>query len=331
MARNESHRFCVAPMMGRTDRYDRYFLRLISRRALLYTEMITSRAMLHGDCHRLLTFDKAEHPVALQVGGGEPDSLARCAQIAESFGYDEINLNAGCPSNRVVSGRFGACLMTEPPLVADCVAAMRENADIPVTVKCRIGVDDQVPKRSLFDFVGTVAAAGCTRFIVHARKALLKGLSPKENRTVPPLDYGLVYRLKRERPDLTIVINGGIETLDACDRHLEHVDGVMLGRAVYQRPYLLADVDRRYFSSSRAPLSRRAVVESYLPYVKRQCEAGISLHAMARHTLGLFHGVPGARAWRARLGACSNKAEAGPQVIRDALQLLERADMSAMS
>jgi tRNA-dihydrouridine synthase A len=311
-------------MMGRTDRYDRYFLRLISRYALLYTEMVPSQAIMHGDLNHLLAFDPAEHPIALQIGGSKPDELKRCSQIAEEFGYDEVNLNVGCPSDRVVSGQFGACLMAAPKLVADCVDSMTAGSSLPITVKCRIGIDGHDPMEMLFEFVDQVASAGSKTFIVHARKAHLKGLSPKENRTVPPLDYALVHALKCERPDLEIIINGGIETLQACDRHLEYVDGVMLGRAAYQRPYLLADVDGRYFSSTGIPPSRHDVIDKFLQYVERECRRGVPVHAMARHILGLFHGCPGAKAWRAYIGTHAHECGAGPEVIREALQLIER-------
>ena len=242
-----SHRFCVAPMMEWTDRHCRYFHRLLTRRARLYTEMVTAEAVIRGDRARLVGFDPFEHPVALQLGGAEPARLAAAARIAEQFGYDEINLNVGCPSDRVQSGRFGACLMREPALVAECVSAMRATVRIPVTVKCRIGVDDQDPEESLRALISACADAGCDTFVVHARKAWLAGLSPKENREVPPLDYGLVYQLKRENPHLAIVVNGGIASLDDAERHLAHVNGVMMGRTAYQAPALLADVDARLF------------------------------------------------------------------------------------
>ncbi len=329
--RDTSRKFCVAPMMDRTDRFDRYFLRLISEHSLLYTEMVASKAMVYGDQERLLAFDPAEHPVALQVGGSDPKDLGNCAEIAERLGYDEINLNVGCPSDRVVSGRFGACLMAQPDLVADCVAAMDEASGLPVTVKCRIGIDDQDPAESLFAFVETVAAAGCATFVVHARKALLGGLSPKENRTVPPLDYELVYALKRARPDLTIVINGGIESIAQCDKHLEKVDGVMLGRAAYQNPFLLANVDQRYFGGANTLPARHDLIETYLPYVERQWAAGVPLYAMVRHILGIFHGYPGAKAWRAYLSTHAHLPGASPDVIRDALALVERQDVPSVA
>jgi len=319
----KSHRFCIAPMMDWTDRHDRYFLRLLSAHARLYTEMVTSAAVLHGDRERLLGFDPVEHPVALQLGGSDPGDLAHAARIGEDFGYDEINLNVGCPSDRVQSGRFGACLMREPQLVAECIAAMAAAVRIPVTVKCRIGVDDQDPQTSLFAFVDTVARAGCTHFIVHARKAWLQGLSPRENRDIPPLDYPLVYRLKAAFPDRTFVINGGIADLEACQTHLARVDGVMLGRAAYQTPYILADVDRILFSQEGAPVSRRAVVEAYLEHMEREVAAGTPLHAMTRHILGLYHGRPGARSWRRHLSENACRPGATPDIVRQALALVE--------
>ncbi|MBT5571419.1 MAG: tRNA dihydrouridine(20/20a) synthase DusA [Alphaproteobacteria bacterium] len=288
----------VAPMMDWTDRHERSFLRLISLHACLYTEMVTTGAILHGDRARLLAFDAAEHPVALQLGGSEPEALAECARIGADMGYDAINLNVGCPSNRVQSGRFGACLMAEPDLVARGVEAMRAAVDIPVTVKHRIAIDDQPEWETLIGFVDVVAAAGCEQVIVHARKAWLAGLSPRENREVPPLHYDLVYRLKAERPDLHVTINGGIETLEQACSHLEHVDGVMLGRAAYQNPYVLADVDQLFYGADTAPLARHEIIEAYLPYIEREIAAGTPLIAITRHILGLFNGLPGARAFR---------------------------------
>lgn len=307
MIESHSHRFCVAPMMDGTDRHCRYFHRQLSKRARLYTEMITSAALVHGEAGRLLAFDTSEHPVALQLGGSEPEDLAAAARLGRDAGYNEINLNVGCPSDRVQSGAFGACLMKTPGLVADCVAAMRAAVDIPVTVKCRIGVDDQDPAESLFALVDAVAAAGCEIFIVHARKAWLQGLSPKENRTVPPLDYELVARLKRERPELAVILNGGVETLDQVERHLETFDGVMLGRAAYGNPYLLAEVDRRLFDDAAPAATREAVACAMSDYLKRVFDDGVKPHAVARHMLGLYHGAPGARAWRRYL------SERGPE------------------
>jgi len=306
-------------MMEWTDRHCRYFLRRISRHCLLYTEMVTTGAILHGDRARLLAFHPEEHPLAIQLGGSDPAALAECARIAESMGFDEVNLNVGCPSDRVQSGRFGACLMAEPGLVARSVEAMRRAVAIPVTVKSRIGIDDQEEWPTLRDFVGTVASAGCTRFIVHARKAWLTGLSPKENRDVPPLRYDLVHRLKTERPDLSIVVNGGITCLEEADAHLRHVDGVMLGRAAYQNPYLLAEVDSRYFGDDRPPAERHEIVWAMEEYIAAELAAGTPLPAMTRHMLGLFQRVPGARAWRRHLSEQAHLPGAGLTVLRGAL------------
>ena len=320
-----AHTFSVAPMMDWTDRHCRAFHRVLTRRALLYTEMVTSAAVLHGDRDRLLAFGETEHPVALQLGGSDPADLAACARIGSDLGYDEINLNVGCPSDRVQSGRFGACLMREPALVADCVAAMGAASAVPVTVKCRIGVDDQDPEESLFTLVDACAAAGVATFVVHARKALLKGLSPKENRDIPPLNYPLVYRLKAERPELTIVINGGVPDLEAARAHLSHVDGVMLGRAAYHTPGLLAGVDARLFGAAGEVTSARDAVELYRPYLAAELARGTTLGSMTRHMLGLFHGVPGARAWRRILTVEGVKPGAGLSVIDDALDALSEA------
>ncbi len=296
-------RLAVAPMLEWTDRHFRYFIRRITRRTLLYTEMVTTGALLHGDQERLIGFHDDEHPVALQLGGSEPPDLATCARIGAQRGYDEINLNVGCPSDRVQQGRFGACLMAEPALVADCVKAMRDAVDVPVTVKHRIGIDDQDSYEALCDFVGTVAEAGCTVFIVHGRKAWLSGLSPKENRSVPPLRHDTVHRLKHDFPQLTIVINGGIESLSQTIEQLAHVDGVMIGRAAYHDPWLLAEADARVFGDPPASTTRREVFAAMLPYIERELASGTRLHAITRHMLGLFHGVPGARAWRRMLSA----------------------------
>ena len=305
-------------MMDWTDRHCRVLHRQLTSRALLYTEMLTTGAILHGDRARLLAFDAAEHPVALQLGGSDPADLVEAARIGESEGYDEINLNVGCPSDRVQSGRFGACLMREPELVAECMAAIAGAVKVPATVKCRIGVDDQDPEESLFRLVDLCAEAGVGHFVVHARKALLQGLSPKENRDVPPLNYPLVYRLKRERPELTIVINGGVGSLDEAQAHLAHVDGVMLGRAAYHTPALLGDVDQRLFGAD-GTVSAVEAVERYKPYIARELASGTHLAAMTRHMLGLFHGAPGARAWRRVLTVEGVKAGAGLEVIDAAL------------
>ncbi len=318
-------------MMDWTDRHDRFFLRLISRRALLYTEMVTTGAVLHGDRERLLGFDASEHPVAVQLGGSEPADLAEAARIAEGFGYDEVNLNVGCPSDRVQSGRFGACLMREPGLVARCVEAMREAVSVPVTVKCRIGVDEQEPEEALPAMARAVREAGCETLIVHARKAWLEGLSPKENRDIPPLDYPLVYRLKQAMPEMEIHINGGVATLDETEAHLTHVDGVMLGRAAYQNPYLLADVDARFYGDPRLIPSRHEVLEAFLPYVERELAAGTHLHAMTRHILGLFQGCPGARAFRRHISENAPRPGAGADVIRDAMSLVPISEGPALA
>ena len=304
--------------MDWTDRHCRVLHRMLTRRALLYTEMLTTGAILYGDRGRLLAYSPVEHPVALQLGGSEPADLVAAARIGEAEGYDEINLNVGCPSDRVQSGRFGACLMQEPELVAECMAAMAAAVRVPVTVKCRIGVDEQDPEESLFRLVDLCAGAGVKLFVVHARKAILKGLSPKENRDVPPLNYPLVWRLKRERPDLTIVINGGIGSLDEAEEHLAHVDGVMLGRAAYHTPDILGDVDARIFGEAGSVGAFEAV-DAYRDYVAAELARGTHLAAMTRHMLGLFHGAPGARTWRRILTVEGVKAGAGLEVIDQAL------------
>jgi len=313
-------------MMDWTDRHCRSLHRVLSKRALLYTEMVTSGAVVHGDRQKLLGYDPGQHPVALQLGGSDPAELAQAARIAEDYGYDEVNLNVGCPSDRVQSGRFGACLMREPDLVAECMAAIRQAVEIPATVKCRIGVDDQDPEEALFALVDRCAAAGVESFVVHARKAWLKGLSPKENRDIPPLDYPLVYRLKRERPNLTIVINGGVPSVDAALEHLAHgVDGVMLGRAAYHEAGLLGEVDRRVFGLEVEDVDSFQAVERYRPYLERELAAGTPLAAMSRHMLGLFHGLPGARAWRRILTVEGVKAGAGLEVVDRAVDAVREA------
>lgn len=322
---SDSHRFCVAPMMDVTTRNCRYFLRLLSRNTRLYTEMLTTGAVVHGDRDALLGFDASEHPLALQIGGSEPRAMAACAEIAEAHGYDEININVGCPSDRVRSGHFGACLMAEPQRVADCVAAMIARTSIPVTVKSRIGIDEQDRYEDLLQFVDTVAAAGCRTFIVHARKAWLSGLSPKENREIPPLRYPLVHRLKSERPALRIVINGGLATLAACRQHLEHVDGVMVGREAYRNPYLLAQVDGALFDDPREPMDRDQVVEAMLPYARERVAAGEPLHRISCHMLGLYKQQPGARTWRRHLSENAHRPGAGPSVLRDAIDAMRDA------
>ncbi|MEO7026033.1 MAG: tRNA dihydrouridine(20/20a) synthase DusA [Caulobacteraceae bacterium] len=322
MSKTQSHRLCIAPMMDWTDRHCRAFHRLLTRRARLYTEMLTTGAILHGDRTRLLAFDAAEHPVALQLGGADPTELALCARIGAELGYDEINLNVGCPSDRVQSGRFGACLMREPALVAEGMAAIIAAVRVPATIKCRLGVDEQDPEESLFALVDACAAAGVRTFIVHARKAWLKGLSPKENRDVPPLDYGLVRRLKRERPRLTVVLNGGLPSIEAAIAELESVDGVMLGRAAYQRPDLLCAADRRLFDEAVEDTDPIVAVRLYLEHVRREWSAGTPLPPLMRPLLGLFHGLAGARAWRRRLTVESVRPGAGPEVIEAALAAL---------
>ncbi|HCB12203.1 MAG TPA: tRNA dihydrouridine(20/20a) synthase DusA [Gammaproteobacteria bacterium] len=309
----------IAPMLDWTDRHCRFFLRLLSRRVLLYTGMVTTGAMLHGDPQRFLAYDPVEHPLALQLGGSNPDELAQCARIAADWGYDEVNLNIGCPSDRVQSGRFGACLMAEPALVSDCVAAMRLAVDLPVTIKTRIGIDEQDSYEELTDFVGRVAMGGCQVFIIHARKAWLRGLSPKENREIPPLHYEVVHQLKRDFPGLTVVLNGGLTTLDQITKQLQEVDGVMIGRAAYENPYWLTEVDSRFFGVRTSPPSRHQVVEAFLPYVEDQLRQGTPLHCMTRHILGLFQGVPGARAWRRTLSEHACQRGAGKDVVEAAL------------
>ena len=318
-------------MMDWTDRHCRAFHRALSGRALLYTEMVTAPAVIHGDRERLLGFDPVEHPVALQLGGADPAQLAKAARIGAAFGYDEINLNVGCPSDRVQSGKFGACLMREPELVADCMAAIREAVSVPATVKCRIGVDDQDPATSLFATVDASAAVGIDTFIVHARMAWLKGLSPKENRDVPPLDYALVRRLKRERPHLTICINGGIASLAAAEAHLNaadgvQLDGVMLGRVAYHEPALLGQVDRRIFGEMTPDIDPFAAIERYKPYLAARLAEGVNLPAMARHMLGLMHGRRGARAFRRILTVDSITPGAGLDVVERAVDAVREAE-----
>jgi len=317
-----SHRFCIAPMMDWTDRHCRFLHRQLTRNALLYTEMVTADAILRGNRTRLLDFDRREDPVALQLGGSEPEKLAEAAKIGVDFGYSEINLNVGCPSDRVQSGRFGACLMREPELVAECVAAMRAAVSIPVTVKCRIGVDDQEPEESLRELIGLCARAGVKIFAVHARKAWLEGLSPKENRDVPPLDYGLVYRVKLEHPKLKIVINGGIGTLDEAQAHLDRVDGVMIGRAAFHSPAMLAEVDARFFGGE--PVSLGAAVDAYVEYVSEQLSQRVPLNRLTKPMLGLFNGRQGARLFRRHLAENANLRGANLQTLRDALALVRQ-------
>ncbi|WP_298110942.1 tRNA dihydrouridine(20/20a) synthase DusA [Bradyrhizobium sp.] len=324
-------RFSVAPMMDWTDRHCRMFHRLMTRRARLYTEMLTTGAILHGDRRRLLAFDGREHPVALQLGGSDPRDLAASAKIGEDFGYDEINLNVGCPSDRVKEGRFGACLMAEPALVAACVEAMKAAVRIPVTVKCRIGIDDQDPEAALDALARAVVAAGADALIVHARKAWLSGLSPKENRDIPPLDYDRVYRLKAAMPGVAVIINGGIGSLAEAKQHLLHVDGVMLGRAAYQEPWRLLGVDYELFGETSPCATMKDVFEAVMPYVERELAAGTRLHAITRHFVGAFHGVPGARAFRRHLAEHGVKAGAGVDVLRDAVALVGERSPAAVA
>ncbi|QCI66605.1 tRNA dihydrouridine(20/20a) synthase DusA [Phreatobacter stygius] len=324
MKKNQIDKFAIAPMMDWTDRHCRFFHRLMTRRARLYTEMVTAGAVIHGDRQRLLGRSAEEHPVALQLGGADPAALAEAARIGEGFGYDEINLNVGCPSDRVQGGQFGACLMATPALVADCVAAMKAVVSVPVTVKCRIGIDDQDPEESLDRLADAVVAAGVDALTVHARKAWLKGLSPRENREIPPLDYDRVFRLKARLPDLPIAINGGIATLAAAKALLEPrggvlLDGVMLGRAAYQDPYLLIDVDPEIFGEPAPVASLDEAVEQLIPYAEAELGRGVRLSSITRHILGLYQGVPGARAFRRHLSIEAVKPGAGTAVIRDAL------------
>lgn len=311
-------RFSIAPMMDWTDRHCRYFHRLLAPHARLYTEMVTTGAIIHGDRARHLDFHPAEHPVALQLGGSDPSDLARCAEIAQTWGYDEINLNIGCPSERVQSGSFGACLMREPELVRDCVAAMLPVVDVPVTVKCRLGVDEMESYEGFRDFVHRVADGGCRVFLVHARKAWLQGLSPKQNREVPPLRYEWVYRLKQERPDLTIAVNGGISSLAEVEQHLQQVDGVMIGRAAYQNPWLLTAIERALVNLEWQP-ERDAVVAAMVEYAAAHLSSGGRLNHISRHMLGLFQGCPGAKSWRRVLSQKAHLAETGPELLREAI------------
>ena len=306
-------------MLDWTDQHCRFFHRLLTKEAILYTEMVTTGAILYGDPARQLRFNSQEHPVALQLGGSEPQELAQCARIAQDYGYDEINLNVGCPSERVQKGAFGACLMAEPQLIAECVSAMQAAVAIPITVKNRIGIDDQEDYADLHHFIDTVSQAGCQTFIIHARKAWLKGLSPKENREIPPLRYDLVYQIKQAFPTLEIIINGGITTLEQCQQHLQHVDGVMVGREAYHNPWLLAQVDPLLYGTPAPLESRQAALLAMLPYVQAQLDAGVPLGHISRHLLGLFQGMPGARAFRRLISENAHKPDAGVKLLRDAL------------
>lgn len=328
----KGRKLSVAPMMDWTDRHCRMFHRQITRHTWLYTEMVTTGALMHGDVERHLNFNEEEHPIALQLGGSEPEDLAKSAKLGEKWGYDEINLNCGCPSERVQKGAFGACLMAEPQLVADCVKAMRDAVSIDVTVKHRIGIDNKDEYGFMRDFVGTIAAAGCNTFIVHARTAILKGLSPKENREIPPLRYEMAYQLKREFPDLEIIINGGIKTEAEIDLHLQHVDGVMLGREAYHNPYIMSTFDARYYGDKAVPNTRAQVVEAMLPYIRDQLArygksehgGGLRLNSITRHMLGLVAGQVGARAFRQRLSDAKQLATGNPELLKQALAQVEK-------
>ncbi len=319
-----SSRFSVAPMLDWTDRHYRYFARLMSAHTVLYTEMVTTGAIIHGQGD-YLAYNQEEHPVALQLGGSNPKDLATCAKLAFERGYDEINLNVGCPSDRVQNGRFGACLMGEPALVAECVDAMKQVADIPVTVKTRIGIDEQDSYEFLTDFVDTVKAVGCDTFIVHARKAWLQGLSPKENREIPELNYERVYQLKRDYADLNISINGGVKTLEDSLSHLQQLDGVMIGREAYQNPYLLAKVDQLIYGEEKPVITREQVIEQMMPYIEQHLKDGGRLNHITRHMIGLFQGLPGSRGWRRHLSENAHKAGAGVSVIWDAVARMEQS------
>lgn len=324
MSYHQSYKFSVAPMMDWTDRHCRMFHRAFTKRALLYSEMVTANALLHGDLEYLIGFNPDEQPLALQLGGSEPDKLAKASKIGEDFGYSEINLNCGCPSDRVKSGAFGACLMRDPQKVADCVSAMQDAVEIPVTVKCRIGIDDDDPRETLFEFIDLVSKAGCKLFIVHARKAWLQGLSPKENRDIPPLDYDLVGELKSQRSDLTISLNGGLQDLETGLSELSRFDGIMLGRAAYHTPGLLGQVDRRVFGDNVEDVSELQALAAYRPYMLSQLEEGVHLHAMTRHMMGLFNGKRGARKWRRYLSenAPSAKGVDAIQIVDDAARFV---------
>ncbi len=308
----------IAPMMDWSDRHFRYFIRLITKHSLLYTEMITSGAIIHGDRDRFLTYNEEEHPIAIQLGGSDPKDLGTCAEIVTTYGYDEINLNVGCPSARVQSGSFGACLMAEPDLVAECVASMKQKTSLPVTVKTRLGIDDRDSYEELSDFIKTVQKAGCETFILHARKAWLNGLSPKENREVPPLQYDVVYQIKKDFPELEIMINGGIKSKHDINTHLAHIDGVMIGREAYHNPFILADIDQLFYNHQASP-SRIEVIEEFIGYLDKQIDKGVHLKHMSRHILGLFQGQVGAKKWRRHISENAHKPNTTSQVIKDAL------------
>ncbi len=317
-----NHKLCIAPMMDWTDRHQRVFIRLISRHALLYTEMITAAALIYGDCEKLLRHDRLEHPLAIQLGGSNPGELSRASKLAESAGYKEINLNVGCPSDRVQSGSFGACLMAQPNLVANCISAMQDTVDIPVTVKCRIGIDNMDSYAELANFISRVAETGCQTFILHARIAHLQGLSPKQNREVPPLNYDRIYAIKENFSPLEIIINGGIKSLQQAQQHLSYVDGVMIGREAYHNPYCLAYADQELFACQQEPLSRHEILKQYLPYVEKEIASGIALKHISRHIPGLFRGMPGAKQFRRHLSENAYKDNADINVIITAMNML---------
>jgi len=317
-----NRKFSVAPMLDWTDRHERYFLRLITQSSLLYTEMVTTGAIIHGDRSRHLDYNQEEHPVAIQLGGSTPADLVLCCKIAEDYGYDEINLNVGCPSNRVQSGMFGACLMAKPELVAECVSAMQNAVKIPVTVKHRIGIDENDSVEELFTFVEAVAETDCKTFIVHARKAWLNGLSPKQNRDIPPLRYDVVHELKQTMSQLEIIINGGICDLETATEQLKSVDGVMMGREAYHNPYILAEVDQRFYNSDKKILTRFEIIEALYPYIEKELAKGTRLHSISRHILGLFNGLPGAKKWRRYISENAPPATAGIDVIKQGLKLI---------
>lgn len=324
-----NRRFCIAPMMDWTDRHYRYFARLISKEALLYTEMVTTGALIYGDKERHLHYNTQEHPIALQLGGSKPEELAQCAKMAKDYAYDEVNLNVGCPSDRVQNNMIGACLMGHAALVRDCLSAMAEACDLPVTVKHRIGIDDLDSYAFLCDFVGTVRESGCRTFIVHARKAHLQGLSPKENREIPPLQYDKVYALKKDFPECEIIINGGIKSMPECLEHLTHVDGVMIGREAYQNPWILAEVDSLIYANERPLLSRHDVIRGLYPYIEAQLTQGQRLSYITRHILGLFHGQPGGKRFRRYLSEHAHKSDAGLSVLENALLCVPENEFQA--
>ena len=323
-----SHRFSVAPMIDWTDRHARYFMRLLSQHALLYTEMITTGAIIYGSAEKHLDFSEEEHPIALQLGGSDPADLAKACKIASTYGYDEINLNLGCPSDRVQSGMFGACLMGKKDLVADCFKAMQDAVDIPITVKCRTGIDDLDSLEFLEDFVGTIKHAGCETFVIHARKAWLSGLSPKENREIPPLHYDRVYHIKQMNPELSVVVNGGITGISECLSHLSHCDGVMVGRESYNNPYFLAQVDHALFGDDRQTPSRHETVRMMFPYIENALQQGVKLNHITRHMLGIFNGVSGARRFRRHISENAHKPNADLAVLESALTMIDESAVS---